>query len=274
MRRFAACCLLAVVATAVFTTRSARAQEGGIAISAIQIDESRHKRLVDDKKYVSKNYLTIQLRFKGESVKKLTRIGKWEISAAKDDQGTSLSKRSTFTSKTLSRTYRRYSSYGSSTPPPQDEYDTSFSLNAPNRGAKTLTAFQGTVTVSLSDIDTVTIPVAKLKEMSGKVIADPLLKKNGLAVTLTRFSSSGSSTSVNVKFTGTRADQDKFLRLRFEDKAGKILSESNASSGFSNGYGSLYTFRKLPADAVLKFDIETKRKDVTLRFDLKDLPLP
>jgi hypothetical protein len=271
--------LSAVVVSTVLLTTSLRAQQEGanegISITAIQINESRHKRLVDDKRPAARNSLNIQLRLKGDAIKKLTRLGNWKVTAAKDDQGNDLVNRSSFTSKTLYRTYRRYSTVGRTSPPPQDEYETSSqSVNAPNRGAKALAVFQGTVDVSLSDYDSVSIPVAKLDELKGKEIADPLLKKAGLTVTLDRLTSMGNNTNLSIKFTGTKDDQQKFLRLRFEDKDGKTITESNASPGFSRGYGSLYSFRKLPADAVLKFDIETRRKDVTLRFDLKDLPLP
>lgn len=277
MRIPAARFLSAVVIAAGLSTASARAQDAAnekITITAVQLDEYRHKRLVDDKQYVSKNYLSVRMRFKGDAVKKLTRLGHWQISAAKDDQGNDLSKRSSFVSKTLYRTYRRYLSYGKSTPPPQDEYETTHSINAPGRAAKTVAVLKGTVDVSLSDYDTVSIPVSKLSELKGKAISDPALKKAGLSVTLDRISTTASSASLSIKFSGSRDDRQKLLRLRFEDKAGKILSESNASPGFRGGTGSLNSYRKLPADAVLKFDIETNRKDVTLRFDLKDLPLP
>lgn len=271
---------VAVIATAVSATAiPAQDSADGITVRASRISENRNKRLLSSKtKFIFKGSLSIYLQFKGESIKKLTRIGQWKITTAKDDQGTDLRKRSTFGNRTLSRISRRFNRYAK-VQPPQDEYESSYSLNLPARSAKSITSYTGEVRLSLSELDSVSIPVANLKAMQGKIIADPLLKKASLTVTLTRVSQSTSSTSVNVKFTGEKADREKFLRIRFEDKGGKTISESTSiyvgfSSGAGSGNGSIYSFRKMPEGAFLKFDIETKRKDVTVRFDLKDIPLP
>ena len=270
MKRPVTCCLLAAVA---FCAAAAAAHAQDISVKAVHIYENRQKRLVDDKQSAGSSYLSLRLRFKGDAVKKLTRLGDWQIASGKDDQGTDLVRRSKFASKTLFRTYRSFSAF-SKTAPPEDQYETTYTLNVPPRGAKTLTAFAGTVRLSLSDIETVSIPISKLNDMKGKEIADPLFKKAGLTVTLERVSVTNNNVSVGVKFQGETAAREKFLRLRFEDKSGKILTESNTFAGFREGSGSVYSYRKLNPDDFLKLDVETKRQDVTVRFDLKDIPLP
>ncbi|MCH8830984.1 MAG: hypothetical protein IID45_15540, partial [Planctomycetes bacterium] len=259
---------VAVIATAVSATAiQAQDSADGITVRASRISESRNKRLLSSKsKFFFKGSLSIYLQFKGEPIKKLTRIGQWKITTAKDDQGTDLRKRSSFGSKTRSRISRRFNRLAK-VQPPQDEYESPYSLNVPARNAKSITSYIGEVRLSLSETDSVSIPVANLKAMQGKIIADPLLKKAGIIVTLTRVSQSTFSTSVSVKFTGQKADREKFLRLRFEDKGGKTIGKTNPYAGFrsgsGSGNGSVYSFRKMPDGAFLKFDIETKRTDVT-----------
>ncbi|MFQ5733741.1 MAG: hypothetical protein ACE5KM_17525 [Planctomycetaceae bacterium] len=245
-----------------------RAQDG-IKVTAVQVNDNRVKLLVEDpNRYKPTSSLAIRLRFKGAEMAKATRIGKLKIDAATDDLKASLKRDRSFVGSRLSRIYRSSSYVSKKNPTPKDQYDYTIYVKAPARAATKLAALKGQVTFSISDTASVSIPVAKLKGMVGKQIEDDVLKTAGLKVTLESFSGK----AARVKFTGEK--RERFLELNFNDGQGKRLSYGYAYSGFRTGSGSVSSFKALPEGTVLKLVIETKRKDVTVKFDLKDIPLP
>jgi len=245
---------------------------GDVKVTPIQVTETRVKRLIDDSsKNAYRSQLAIKLRFSGESLRKLTRYGRENVEAAKDDKGSSLVRENRFRSKNLYRVYRRRpNSVDSKDPQPLNQYERSIYLDAPSRDATSISALKGEVTLAVSDTISTSIPLSKLKDQVGKEIDDPTIKKMGLTITLRRLTAN----SASVKFSGEKEAREKFLYLMFEDKEGKTLAATHPYAGFREGSGSVNSFRKLPDDVKLKFVFETKRNEIVVKFDLKDIPLP
>lgn len=250
----------AVLSLSIGTARG----QNGIQVTAYQVSETRVKRLVNEPGYKPVSTLSVWLRFKGGELAKATRAGRLKVEAAIDDRKTDL-KRGRVVGSRLNRIHRP--TY-TSRKVPRDQYDYSVFLKAAARGATRIPTLKGQLSFSISETAGVAIPVAKLKGMIGKEIEDDVLKKAGLKVTLEKFT----GTSVRVKFAGE--NRDRFLTLKFEDGQGKQLARGYAYNRSDDGRGTVSTLKDLPDGAVLKLVIETKRKDIDVKFDLKNIPLP
>ena len=247
-----------------------RAQEG-IKVSVVAVTERRTKVIVADPTlYYSKPRLEVTLRFQGSDVAKATRYRGLKIDSVTDDKKTNLDIQR-FSGRYWNRLDRQYN-YTKKTAAPKDLWDHRIALKSPARGATSITSLKGQLGLSLSDTVSVSFPLAKLKALVGKELEGDVFKTAGLKVTLKSFTGKRAS----IEFAGAnRETREKLISLKLVDGQGKSLSTGDyVYAGFRNGSGSVSILKDPPAGSQLKIAVETKRKDVVVKFDLSDIPLP
>lgn len=268
-RRLLYCFLVPVLFTTT-TSQSSRGEETDIKATPARISSRRYKKLIDDKYlYLTSSTATLTVRFSGKTVPKITRVRNAVVESATDDQGKELiGKNKIRSSSDWSRIYH----LRGSGPPTFEQFDVSAAFPAPARSARKLTAVKGSVEFTVSEWKTLSVPAAKLEQMAGKEIEDAQLKKLGLKLTVDSVKLKPRP-SMRFKVTGDRKKLDMVLRVSLKDGKGKILTLA-IPYGYSSKQVYMSSFRPLPANAVVEFDVETSRKEITVPFEFSDIELP
>jgi hypothetical protein len=258
--------------TALLAPQLAGAQDADIKVAVKRLYENRYADFIKDRNFSpSRNNMTLVLRFTGPGIENATRVGKLAINTLKDDQGNAIRGANAYAAPSSRlRRLSRPRPFGKQAPPPKDRFDLTISMPAAKRGATKIAALRGQITFRIAKTASVKIPLSQLED--GKPIASPELKKLGIVATCSKVSIK-SSPNVRLKITGGK--RDSFLVARFVDLKGKLVDTGTFSYSTSQAINSTTSsYRALPADTVLNIVVETEYKDVPLKLDLKDIPLP
>ena len=262
--------LLATIVVIPIVIASAKAEDT-IEIRPVRISSIRYIDYLKPGTLSSRNYMTVSLRLKGKKIAKATRIGKIKIETAEDNLGNALKQRSSFSRDLLAPITRMRSSVG--TKPNLDEAVYYFMLNAAKREAKTLAKLKGTVTVVFSDVKTIQLDAANLESLVGKKIDNPGFKEVGFSATVERFSNKP-RLNILFKFQGEREKRNKLLRVEVVDAKGQVFRSRTPFAGTKSSSANIISVRRLPPGAKVRFVIEQKTQEETLKFSASDLTLP
>lgn len=272
--------ILAVAAAApLIVSAGVEAADPDISVKLMRVNENRSRTLAADPKKKSimfdGSFLHLQLRFEGKDVEKATRVGNLKLTTAKDNKGNDLKARSGMISmKSLTR-IRRSRGFSSDEPPPADRHEVTLTFGAPPRTAEKIDEVKAELTFRVAETETVSLPLEKLTSLQGKEIDSPVLKKMGLTVTVENARVTGGA-NIRLKIAGEK--RDAVFETRILDAKGKRLDSGSFTHDLLKTVSSSTSaFARNQADfkgAKFELVLESQYKDVPVKIELEDVPLP
>jgi hypothetical protein len=261
-----------VLAALVFAAGLGSVAQAAVEVTLFRVEETRVLEFADDKVSRTPPRLKITLSLQGPETEASVRYGDVKLEEAVDDLGTSLlPAKDSWTDAAKFKDYsnsffRNSKSAGNGRPTdPQAE----LTLAPPKRAATRVARLRGSVT--LAGQGTIqSVELANLKQGGKKALAFPPGAHLGVTVDL---GSGADVRSIGLEISG---DEKVLESIEVVDASGHNVSSGMSSWSFGGGPAHKSIGLNKPVDDSMKLVAKfvLNRKLTTVRFDLKDIPLP